>query len=231
MNPQTPSKLIALAGGSGAGKSWLADRLRQEFSDAATSLSLDDFYRDLSHLKLCEREKVNFDRPDAIDWALFESVLRELRNGTPVRAPCYDFVSHTRLAEWEWRSPRTFIFVEGLWLLWPPRVRELFDLRFYLDCPESLRWQRRLARDLSERGRTRDSICEQFWNVVAPMHEHFVKVQKAWADRVIEQPIDQAELGRLIATIRALGSGLDPTPWTITGLRTTTPQVAALQSL
>ena len=175
MNTKTSSKLIALVGGSGAGKTWLADRLCQEFGDEATSLSLDDFYRDLSHLTLSKREKINFDHPDAIDWPLFEGVLRELKNGVTVLAPRYDFVSHTRLTGREPRSPRPFIFVEGLWLLWHPHVRELFDLRVFLDCVQSLRWQRRVARDLNERGRTTDSIREQFWNVVAPMHERFCR--------------------------------------------------------
>lgn len=231
MNTESPSKLIALTGGSGAGKSWLADRLCQEFGDEATSLSLDDFYGDLSHLTLAERETINFDHPDTIDWPLFESVLRDLRKGETMLVPRYVFVSHTRSTEWQPCCPRAFIFVEGLWLLWHPRVRELFDLRVYLDCVQSLRWQRRVARDRRQRGRTTDSIREQFWKVVAPMHEQFVEVQKARADLVIEQSITQSELGRLITRIRALRVKPDPAPLETTGARTTTPRAAALQSL
>jgi uridine kinase len=231
MNTKTTFKLIALTGGSGAGKTWLADRLCQEFGDEATSLSLDDFYCDLSHLVLSEREKINFDHPDAIDWALFEGVLRELRHGGTVLVPRYDFVSHTRLTEWAPRRPRPFIFVEGLWLLWHPHVRELFDLRVFLDCIQSLRWQRRVTRDLNERGRTTDSIREQFWNVVAPMHDRFVEGQKDWADLVIEQSITQTTLGRLVATIRALRAEAGPRPSKITGPRAITRQVAAIESL
>lgn len=231
MKTKTSSKLIALTGGSGAGKTWLADRLCQEFDDEATSLSLDDFYRDLSHLKLSEREKTNFDHPDAIDWPLFESVLRELQNGVTVLVPHYDFVSHTRLTEWEWRSPRSFIFVEGLWLLWPPSVRELFNFRVFLDCVQSLRWERRAARDVNERGRTTDSIREQFLKVVTPMHERFVEVQKAWADLVIDESITQTEVGRLVTRIRALRAEPGPTLLEINGSRAKTPGVAAFQSL
>jgi uridine kinase len=231
MNTEMPSKLIALVGGSGAGKSWLAARLRREFGDEATTLSLDDFYRDLSHLMPSERDKINFDHPGAIDWPLFEGVLRELQHGITVLAPRYSFVSHTRLTERESLSPRPFIFVEGLWLLRPAHLRELFDLRVFLDCTESLRWSRRLARDFNERGRTADAIYEQFWHVVAPMHKRFVEVQKDWADLVIEQPTSKTELSRLIATIRALQPEPDPMPLGITGSRTTTPQVAALHSL
>jgi uridine kinase len=231
MNTDQPSTFIALVGGSGAGKSWLADHLRREFGNEATSLSLDDFYRDLSHLLPLEREEINFDHPGTIDWPLFQGVVRELQNSVTAWAPRYSFVSHTRLAEREPHPPRPFIFVEGLWLLRPPRVRELFDLRVFLDCSESLRWQRRIARDLNERGGTRDSINEQFWNVVVPMHERFVEVQKAWADLVIEQPTSQTELGRLIETIHALRAEPDPTRFEIAGPRKSTPQVAALQSL
>jgi uridine kinase len=231
MNTAASSKLIALTGGSGAGKTWLADRLCRELGDEATSLALDDFYCDLSHLMFSEREKINFDHPDAIDWPLFIGVLRELQNGVPALVPRYDFVSHTRSTGWETQRPRPFIFVEGLWLLWHPHVRELFDLRVFLDCIQSLRWQRREARDLNERGRSKEAIRKQFWNVVAPMHERFVEVQKAWADLVIEQSITQTEISRLVATIRALRAEPGPTPLELTGSRATTPPVAAIHSL
>jgi uridine kinase len=231
MNTETTSTMIALVGGSAAGKSWLSDRLRQEFGDDATSLSLDDFYHDRLRLKQSERAGINFDHPDAIDWPLFESVLRDLQDGVTAFTPRYSFASHTRLTEWEQLSPRPFIIVEGLWLLWPLQLRELFDLRVFLDCAESLRWERRLARDLHERGRTTDSIREQFWNVVAPMHKQFVEVQKKWADLVIEQPIAQTGLARLVATIRALRAEPAPTQSEFIHSRVTTPLVAAFQSL
>lgn len=227
MNTGSPCKLIALVGGSGAGKTWLAARLCQEFGNEATSLPLDDFYRDLSHLIVSEREKINFDHPDTIDWPLFESVLHKLQNGETVFAPHYDFVSHARSTGWQLRSPRAFIFVEGLWLLWPPKMRLLFDFRIFLDCVQSLRWQRRTARDRKERGRTTDSIRQQFWQVVAPMHECFVEVQKPWADLVIEHSITHTELGRLVATIRGLRAGPDAALES-PGPRVTTPHVAVL---
>jgi len=231
MNTETTPKLIALVGGSGAGKTWLADRLCKEFGDEASSLPLDDFYRDLSHLNVSAREKNNFDHPDTIDWPLFESVLDKLKGGEMVLAPRYDFVSHTRSTEWEPRGPRPLIFVEGLWLLWPPQVRQRFEFRVFLDCIQSVRWQRRAARDLDERGRTTDSIRKQFWEVVAPMHERFVEVQKPRADLVIDHSITQSELGRLVATIRDLRAGPDPAPLEVAASPATTPRVAALQSL
>ena len=204
MNTGISCKLIAVVGGSGAGKSWLVHRLRAELGDGAISISLDDFYHDLSHLALSEREKVNFDQPEAIDWPRFEDVMHDLRNGLTVTMPQYNFASHTRSLFGEFTQPRPLIFVEGLWLLWPPRIRALFDLRVFLDCPQSLRWRRRLARDLEERGRTQDSIREQFWSVVAPMHERFVETQKQWADFLLTQPMSAADFTRLLTTVRAL---------------------------
>lgn len=204
MNTSSPSKLIAVTGGSGAGKTWLVHRLLQEFGEEAAALSLDNFYRDLSHLRMSQRELVNFDDPNAIDWPLFEDVLHGLRHGTEVSVPRYDFVSHTRWNNGDSCRPRAFIFVEGLWPLWRAWLRQLFHLGIFLNCPESLRWQRRAERDLKERGRTPDSIREQFYKVVAPMHGQFVEVQKPWADVVLEQPLNQADLDRLVVTIRAL---------------------------
>lgn len=231
MNIKSPSKLIALTGGSGAGKSWLADRLCQEFGGEAATLSLDDFYRDLSHLRHSEREKSNFDHPDAIDWPLFQGVLSKLQDGEMALTPSYNFASHTRLTGLESCRPRPLTFVDGLWLLWPPQVRVMFGFRIFLDCPEALRWQRRLARDGAERGRTTDSIHEQFWNVVAPMHERYVEVQKSWADLVIEQPISPAGFAGLVATIRALGVSPCPTPLESAPAWATTPRLSATQSL
>jgi uridine kinase len=204
MNPDMPCKLIALVGGSGAGKSWLADRLRREFGDDAASLSLDDFYSDPSQLAFPERQRLNFDHPDAIEWPLFESVLRTLQCRQTASVPRYDFTLHSRGPGQESLQPRPYIFVEGLWLLHHARIRALFDLRVFLACAETLRWERRLKRDVHERGRTTESITQQFWNEVAPLNDRFVEPQKSQADLVIEQPITEADISCLIARIRSL---------------------------
>jgi len=231
MNTQTSPILIALTGGSGAGKTWLVNSLRQVFGDEATSLSLDDFYHDFSRFPLAERNRINFDHPDTIDWSLFENVLRELQNGETTLVPRYDYISHTRWNNGEWRCPRPFIFVEGLWLLSEERVREFFNLRIFLDCPESLRRQRRLARDVKERGRTENSITEQFRDFVAPMHERFVEPQNHLADLVMDQPIGPAELDRLVARIRALRTASIPVPLEFVGSRTAAMAMSAPQYL
>ena len=224
MNPDMPCKLIALVGGSGAGKSWLADRLRREFGDNAASLSLDDFYSDPSHLAFPERQRLNFDHPDAIEWPLFENVLRALRGRQTASVPHYDFVSHSRWQGREPFEPRPYIFVEGLWLLHHSRIRALFDVRVFLACAESLRWERRLNRDVLERGRTAESIHQQFWNVVAPMNDRFVEPQKSRADLVIEQPITQVDICQLIARIRSLRVPHNPvSSWRPASWNTTIP--------
>lgn len=180
-------------GGSGAGKTRLADRLQNALGTGAARLSLDDFYRDRSCLPQAARDEINFDHPDAIDWPLFEEVLRDCRAGRAVRTPRYDFATHTRRPVDGDFIPAPLVLVEGLWLLWQPQIHELFDLKIFLDCPVQLRLERRLARDVAERGRSPDSVREQFWKTVAPMHEQFVSPQAKWADLVLQTPLDETE--------------------------------------
>jgi uridine kinase len=207
MKNEHPTGLIAIVGGSGAGKSWLAERLQRVLGPEATRLSLDEFYQDRSHLPISRRARINFDHPRAIDWALVETVLCQCRAGRAARLPRYSFITHTRISQQvEW-SPKPFVLVDGLWLLCRPRIRALFDLRIFLECPAQLRLERRLARDVAERGRTPDSIREQFWKTVAPMHNRYVAPQARWADAVVEQPPSEAELSRLIRAIRGLNMG------------------------
>lgn len=196
--------LIAVTGGSGAGKSWLAERLDREFNARAARLSQDDFYHDFSHLPFPYREKLNFDDPDAIDWDFFESALGECRAGRQFDLPLYDFKTHTRLPKSRRWTPAEMVFVDGLWLLERTAVWAMFDLRIFLDCPEVLRAERRLARDLAERGRSPESVREQFYSIVAPMHDRFVEPQMVLADVVLREPLQTSDFERLVETIRAL---------------------------
>jgi uridine kinase len=204
MNTEARPKLIAIAGGSGSGKSWLADRLQSKFGTDAARLSLDDFYHDLQNMPRSQRQRVNFDDPEAVDWIRFEAVLRDGPEGRAVFLPRYDFSTHTRRPQDEPWTHRPLVFVDGLWLLQRPSVRALFDLRVFLDCPENIRWRRRLARDVAERGRTPDSVREQFWNTVAPMHDSWVAPQVLWADVVLSEPHDSASFDQLVGQIRGL---------------------------
>jgi uridine kinase len=195
-------KLVALVGGSGAGKTWLARQLQHALDFPAARLSLDDFYRDQSHLARPMRDRLNFDHPRAIDWHLAEAVLRGCRAGRFVSVPQYSFATHTRRPTFKTLAPRQVILVDGLWLLWRPRLRRLFDLRIFLHCPARLRLDRRLARDTANRGRDDRSVRWQFQQTVAPMHQQFVAPQARWADVVLRRPADKREVERLAAMIR-----------------------------
>jgi len=163
-----------------------------------------DFYLDRAHLPPWQRGRINFDHPRAIDWRRFEAVLRESRVQREVSIPQYNFATHTRLPHDRPWTPAPLILVDGLWLLGRARVRRLFDFRIYLDCPGQLRLERRLSRDVTERGRTADSVRDQFWKMVAPMHERYVATQLRLADLVLQQPSGEVEIHELVAALHAM---------------------------
>src|SRR5215470_13200400 len=128
-------RLVAIVGGSGAGKTWLATQLQMAFGKECARLSLDNFYLDQSHLSPGRRTRLNFDHPRAIDWPLVECALRQCLDSAPVFVPRYDFGEHRRLTDAEWWQPKPLVLMEGLWLLHRPALRRLFVLRIFLDCP------------------------------------------------------------------------------------------------
>jgi uridine kinase len=199
MNPRP--QLVAIVGGSGSGKTWLSRRLQKALDLPVTRLSLDDFYRDQSHLARPLRDRVNYDHPREIDWRLVENALRNGRAARPVYVPRYSFVTHTRRRTFKMVTPRPIILVDGLWLLWRPGLRRLFDVSIFLHCPARLRLERRLERDTAARGRDARSVRRQFRETVAPMHERFVAPQARWADVVLRQSPTQKEIERLAAAI------------------------------
>lgn len=196
--------LVAIVGGSGSGKSWLAERLRIELGDDAGRLSQDDFYLDRSHLTPAQRARINYDHPRATDWAALERVLRALRNGKPVQSPQYDFKTHCRRDKTRLLKPKAFFLVEGLWLLRRPTIRRLFHLRLFRECPAKTRLGRRLKRDTRARARTAASVRDQFTKTVEPMHCRFVTTQTRWADLVLTRSLTKATIRRLAGRIRLL---------------------------
>jgi len=199
-------KLIAIVGGSGAGKTWLARRLELQLQPAVSRLSLDDFYLDRSSLSERQRESLNYDHPRAIDWTRLEKTLHNCRAGKSSSVPRYDFTTHTRKPDEDLYTPTPVVMVDGLWLLVQTRIRELFDFTIFIDCPELLRRQRRLERDVIERGRKSMQVLTQFAESVVPMHERFVAPQAATADIVLRHSPEPAEIENLAETIRALVS-------------------------
>ena len=196
--------LVAIVGGSGAGKSWLAERLKRRLGRKAARLSLDDFYRDRSYLPPRRRDKLNFDHPRSIDWADAECVLRRLRSGRPGHLPCYDFVTHCRLSRTRLLKPKPIILVDGLWLLRRPALRRLFDLRIFLNCPRQVRMRRRLARDVETRGLSHAVNEKIFRTMVEPMDRKYVAPQMRWADVVLVEKWGDAEVKGIIGMLTRL---------------------------
>ena len=178
--------LVGIAGGSGSGKTALAEALCHDLRPAAVArLAQDAYYRDRRDVPPAVRDGLDFDTPEAFDRDLFVEHVHALRSGQPVRPPRYCFVTHRRLGHGEPVEPADIVLVEGLFPLWDPRARDLFDLSIYLDAPEPVRLSRRLARDLRERGRTEQSVIEQCRRSTFPAHRRFVEPSRAWADVVL----------------------------------------------
>jgi uridine kinase len=202
--------LVGIVGGSGAGKSWLAERLLKVYGGRAGRLSQDSFYRDRSQVAVKRREAINYDHPRAIDWPLLEKVLQAIKTGRAAEIPIYDFKTHCRKgdgASGRFAVPwvaKELVLVEGLWLLYRRGVRELLDLRIFLDCDEEVRFSRRLARDQAERGRSEESIRRQYERLVAPMHARFVAPQRRHADVVFEKPLAEADVVEITRRIQGL---------------------------
>jgi uridine kinase len=196
--------LIGVVGGSGAGKSWLADKLQNAIGPQAGRLSLDDFYLDRSHLSSARRTRINFDHPRAVDWVVFERALLALRNGKSAKVPCYDFSTHSCARHAKMTKSSPLIIIDGLWLFRPLRIRSLFDLKVFMDCSARTRLRRRIKRDTAARGRTSVSVSRQFWETVEPMHRKFVQGQANRADVVITEACPETEINALIASVKRI---------------------------
>jgi uridine kinase len=175
--------LIGIAGPSGSGKSFLAQHLKAALE--AEVLELDRYYRDLSHLPLEQRARMNFDAPDALEHELLIEQVARLRNGDGVKLPVYDFTTHTRTARTETLQPTKVIIVEGLFTLHWPGLRELLGTKVYVDLKDEVCLTRRKQRDVRERGRTEQSVVEQFEATVAPMAWRYVHPTSVHADVVV----------------------------------------------
>jgi uridine kinase len=197
-----PPLLVAVVGGSGAGKTWLAKKLRAALDPDAAHFSLDDFYRDCSRIRPERRAKINFDHPRTIDWPAMEKVLGDLRAGREARLPRYDFKTHCRVRTKNILAHKSVVLVDGLWLLHRRSLRRLFGLKIFIDCPARTRRGRRLLRDMRSRGRTRASILEQLKNTVEPMHVKFVAPQQKWADIVLRHNFGASDIRKLVRNLR-----------------------------
>jgi uridine kinase len=186
--------LVGIAGGSGCGKSTLAAKIVESLPTGSTLLIQHDaYYRDRSHLPPAERALINFDEPDALENDLLSGHLRSLRAGTPVDCPQYDYASHVRRPQVTRLVPRPVILVEGMLLFAVPSLRDIFDLRLFVDAADDVRLMRRIKRDLLERGRDIASVEAQYFGSVRAMHRLHVEPSKQHAHLLIPEGGENAQ--------------------------------------
>lgn len=198
--------VIGICGGTGSGKTTITDRLSRALSSSGVLvLQQDHYYRDLSHLSPEERASQNFDHPSALDTPLFVEHVRLLREGKSVERPVYDFKQHRRTEKTTRLEPRPTILVEGILIFENPSLRELMDVKIFVDTDADLRFIRRLMRDIRDRGRTLESVIEQYQATVRPMHVEFVEPSKRYADIIIpEGGHNEVGIDLVIQKIRSL---------------------------
>ena len=179
---------IGITGGTGSGKRTIAKEIYRPFGeDCIAMIEQDSYYKDQSHLSMEDRVKTNYDHPNAFDNNLLVSHLESLLNGHSIKKPSYDFSIHNRIEDTTKVEPKEIVIVEGILILEDPRIRELLDIKIYVDTDADVRIIRRMVRDINERGRTMESVINQYLNVVKPMHNQFTEPTKKFADIIIPE--------------------------------------------
>jgi uridine kinase len=198
--------VIAIAGGSGSGKTTVAQVILQRVGpDRISFLQHDAYYKDLSGLPPVQRAEVNFDHPNSLESELLIQHIKQLKNGQPVEVPIYNFATHSRTERTYTVQARGVILVEGILLFTEPALRDLFDVKLFVDTDSDIRFIRRLQRDISERGRTTDTVIHQYMTTVRPMHLEFVEPSKRYADVIIpEGGFNAAALDMVVARIETM---------------------------
>jgi len=180
--------VVGIAGGTGSGKTTVAHKLAAALPEGSSvSIEHDAYYRDLAHLAEHERAKINFDHPASLESSLLAEHLRELRAGRAVEVPIYDFAAHTRRAVTRHVEPARVIIVEGILVFAEPELREQLDIKIFVDTDADIRLMRRIRRDLEHRGRTFQSVRDQYYATVRPMHIEHVEPSKRWADLIVPE--------------------------------------------
>ena len=205
MTHDTPL-VIGIAGGSGSGKTTVAQEILQRVGpDRIAYIQHDSYYKDLTGLPPAQRVEVNFDHPNSLETELLISHIEQLKDGRPIEVPFYDFSTHSRTEETFKVNPRGVIIVEGILIFVDATLRSLFDVKLFVDTDADIRLIRRLERDITERGRTTESVIKQYQATVRPMHLEFVEPSKRYADVIIpEGGFNTAALDMVVARIESL---------------------------
>jgi uridine kinase len=204
-NRATPL-VIGIAGGTGSGKTTVANVIIERVGPKHIAyLAHDSYYKDLRNLPPNQRASVNFDHPNSLDTDLLTQHIRELKQGYPVSVPVYDFKTHSRTSKTVQVKPHPVILVEGILIFALPDLRDLFDVKLYVDTDSDIRFIRRLERDINERGRTTDSVIKQYLTTVRPMHLEFVEPSKRYADVIIpEGGLNKVAMDMVVARLETL---------------------------
>ena len=197
---------IGVYGGTGSGKTTIVSKIVSEFpTNEIQVISQDSYYKDTSHLTFDERCALNFDHPDAIDFPLLYQHVNSLKNGDNIEQPVYSFETHNRTKETVTVVPKKILIIEGILILNYPKLRSLFDLKIYIDADSDMRMERRVSRDISERGRTPEEVLNRYLNTLKPMHKQFIEPMKVHADITLENhqntPLNLSELIDKIKTL------------------------------
>jgi uridine kinase len=198
--------VIGIAGGTGSGKTTVANAIVQSVGvDRIVYIAHDAYYCDLSNKSMAERAQVNFDHPDALETALLIDHINQLKKWEPAELPVYDFTTHSRTVRTIHIEPKRVILIEGILIFAEPELRKLFDVKIFVDTDADLRFIRRLQRDITERGRTAESVIRQYLSTVRPMHMEFVEPSKRYADVIIpEGGLNMVALDMVIARVESL---------------------------
>jgi len=206
MTKQNTSLVIGIAGGTGSGKTTIADYILETVGpEKIAFLPHDAYYHELHHLSPEERAKVNFDHPSSLETDLLIDHIHQLKAGQSIHLPHYDFKTHTRTQETTLIEPQQILIVEGILIFAEPDLRKLFDLKIYVDTDADIRFIRRLRRDIEERGRTTENVIDQYLDTVRPMHLEFVEPSKRYASVIIpEGGYNHVALDLIVARIESM---------------------------